>query len=68
MNHPRDLDYIKKMIPNISADIVEKQKSLQPGTCMAFGKAFKVPMIVKMEMPNPEPSSSSCDIIATWGA
>jgi hypothetical protein len=56
------------MIPNISADIVEKQKSLQPGTCMAFGKAFKVPMIVKMEMPNPEPSSSSCDIIATWGA
>ncbi len=68
MNHPRDLDYIKKMIPNISAEIVEKQKSLQPGTCMAFGKAFKVPMIVKMEMPNPEPSSSSCDVVKCWGA
>ena len=68
MNHPRDLDYIKKMIPNISAEIVEKQKSLQPGTCMAFGKAFKVPMIVKMEMPNPEPSSSSCNVVACWGA
>ncbi len=68
MNHPRDLEYIKKMIPNISAEIVEKQKSLQPGTCMAFGKAFKVPMIVRMEMPNPEPSSSSCNVIACWGA
>ena len=68
MNHPRDLDYIKKMIPNISAEIVEKQKSLQPGTCMAFGKAFKVPMIVKMEMPNPEPSSSSCNVVKCWGA
>lgn len=68
MNHPRDLDYIKKMIPNISAEIVEKQKSLQPGTCMAFGKAFKVPMIVRMEMPNPEPSSSSCDVVRCWGA
>ena len=66
LNHPRDVDYIKKMLPNISAEIVEKQKSLQPGTCMAFGKAFKVPMIVKMEMPDPEPSSSSCDVVATW--
>ncbi len=66
LNHPRDVEYIKKMLPNISEEIVEKQKSLQPGTCMAFGKAFKVPMIVKMQMPNPEPSSSSCNIIETW--
>ena len=66
MNHPRDIDYIKKMLPNISAEIVEKQKTLQPGTCMAFGRAFKVPMIVRMEMPNPEPSSSSCNVVATW--
>ena len=66
MNHPRDLDYIKKMLPNISAEIVEKQKTLQPGTCMAFGRAFKVPMIVKMQMPDPEPSSSSCDVVERW--
>ena len=66
MNHPRDLEYIKKMLPNISAEIVEKQKSLQPGTCVAFGKAFRVPMIIHMEMPNPEPSSSNCDVIDTW--
>ena len=60
------LDYIKKMIPNISADIVEKQKSLQPGTCMAFGKAFKVPMIIKMPLPNPEPHSSNVDVVKIW--
>jgi len=66
MNHPRDIEYIKKMLPNISAEIVEKQKSLQPGTCVAFGKAFKVPLIVKMQMPNPEPYSSNCDVVNTW--
>lgn len=66
MTHPRDLDYIKKMLPNISADIIEKQKSLQPGTCVAFGKAFKVPMIIKMQMPDPEPSSSSCNVSSVW--
>lgn len=68
ITHPRDIDYIKKMLPNISEEIVEKQKSLQPGTCMAFGAAFKVPMIVRMKMPNPAPSSSSCDVVNTWQA
>ena len=68
LNHPRDVEYIRKMLPNISAEIVEKQKSLQPGTCMAFGRAFKVPTIVRMQMPDPAPSSSSCDVFKTWQA
>ncbi|MDD2435426.1 MAG: DUF87 domain-containing protein, partial [Bacilli bacterium] len=66
MNHPRDIEYIRKMLPNISSEIVEKQKSLQPGTCVGFGKAFKVPMIVKMEMPDPEPYSANCDVVKSW--
>ena len=66
ITHPLDVEYIQKMLPNISIDIVEKQKSLQPGTCMAFGRAFKIPMIVRMQMPNPMPESSNCDIINTW--
>ena len=68
MTHPRDLEYIKKMLPNMSEEIMEKQKSLQPGTCVAFGKAFKIPMIVKMPLPNPEPYSSNANIVATWKA
>ena len=68
MTHPKDLDYIEKMLPNISHEIIEKQKSLQPGTCVAFGKAFKVPMIIHMPLPNPEPYSSNADIVATWKA
>lgn len=66
MNHPRDLEYIRQMLPNISAEIVEKQKSLQPGTCVAFGRAFKVPLIVKMQLPNPEPHSSNADVVDKW--
>ena len=50
----------------MSEDIIEKQKSLQSGTCVGFGTAFKVPLIVKMEMPNPAPSSGNCDIARTW--
>ena len=66
MTHPRDIEYIKKMLPNISAEIVEKQKTLQPGTCVAFGKAFTIPMIIRMDMPSPEPQSSNCDVAERW--
>ncbi len=68
INHPQDLDYIAASVPNMSEDIVEKQKTLQPGTCIAFGKIFKIPMIVKMEKANPEPSSSNCQIFNNWMA
>ena len=68
LNHPRDLDYIAKMLPNINQEIIEKQKSLQPGTCVGFGKAFKIPMIIKMDPPSPPPHSSNCDVENTWKA
>ena len=66
VNHPVDVDYIRKMVPNISDEIVEKQKGLQSGTCLGFGNAFKIPMIVKMEMPDPAPWSGSCDVVTFW--
>lgn len=66
MTHPLDIKYIEEMLPNISSDIVEKQKVLQPGTCVGFGGAFKIPMIVKLEMPNPMPYSSNCDVSSCW--
>ena len=68
MTHPLDIKYIGEMLPNISADILDKQKVLQPGNCVCFGSAFKIPMIVKMEMPNPMPYSSNCDVSNCWKA
>lgn len=66
MTHPKDLEYIRQMLPNMSAEIMEKQKSLQPGTCVAFGRALKIPMIVRMPLPNPEPYSSNADVVGRW--
>ena len=66
INHPADLEYIAKSVPNMSEDIVEKQKTLKSGTCVAFGRIFKIPMIVKMEKACPPPTSSNCDIYNNW--
>ncbi len=68
MTHPLDIKYIEEMLPNISSDIVEKQKTLQPGTCVGFGGAFKIPMIVKLDLPNPKPYSSNCNVSSCWSA
>ncbi len=66
MNHPNDVDYIRKMVPNISDEIIEKQKTLQPGTSLGFGMAFTIPLIVKLKMPDPEPKSGNCNVVQIW--
>lgn len=65
-NHPKDFKYIKEMIPNINAETIEKQKTLQSGTCIAFGTAFKVPTIINIPLPNPAPVSENNEIIKYW--
>ena len=66
MLHPLDIEYISQMIPNMTADLVKKVKLLQPGTCIAFGSGFNLPSLVKVDMPDPAPSSSNCDVSSIW--
>jgi len=66
MQHPKDVSFIRQMVPFITDEIVEKMKGLQPGTCVVFGSAFKLPTIVKMEMPNPQPMSQNVDVSRLW--
>ncbi len=54
------------MIPYITDEIIEKQKGLQSGYCLGFGTAFKVPLIIKMDLPNPVPNSDNVNIIKEW--
>ena len=66
MLHPTDVEYIKEMVPNITSDIVKKLRILQPGNCIAFGSAFRVPVLIQFEMPDPAPNSSSCEVSKNW--
>ena len=64
--HPKDLEYIKNMVPNISIEIVQQLKNLKPGNCIAFGNAFKVPISMYIDLPNPRPMSNNVDINSVW--
>ena len=66
MLHPKDVTYIRDMIPNITTEIVKKLRILQAGTCIGFGEAFNVPVLIHLDMPDPAPSSASCDISNVW--
>mgnify|MGYP001851471993 FL=1 len=66
MLHPRDISYIRDMVPNVTEEIMKKIRVLQPGSCIAFGLAFKIPVIIQFKMPDPTPSSDSCDVSRVW--
>ncbi len=66
MTHPRDMEYIKKLIPYMDEEVSKRVQTLQPGNCYCFGPAFRLPMIVKLGMPNPTPLSNNVNILSTW--
>src|SRR5574344_634001 len=66
MFHPDDLNIISNISSNVSLETVEKLKNLTPGTAMVFGISFKLPLIVKLELPKPMPQSTSVNIDEKW--
>lgn len=66
MTHPTDINYIKNVVPFITSEVIEKMKSIIPGNGIAFGTAFKMPLLIKFEYPNPAPKSENVDLSRVW--
>ncbi len=66
MFHPEDLKIITGITSNINKDSIMQIKNLTPGSALVFGISFKIPVIVKLGLPNPMPKSTSADILNTW--
>ena len=66
MFHPEDIRIVSSIRSNIGEDTIKKLKSLRPGVALTFGTAFQLPSLVKMEMPDPSPQSTSANIERTW--
>ena len=66
MTHPTDIAYIKKVVPFMSEENTEKMKSILPGNALCFGTAFKMPLLVKFEYPDPAPQSNNVNLGSVW--
>ena len=66
MFYPDDLNMIKSITSNITDITFEKLKSFLPGNALVFGTTFKLPLLVKVDLPNPMPESTSVNISDEW--
>ena len=66
MVHPEDVAFLRHVVPDISDNTIQKMKTLNPGHCILFGPAFKLPTMVKLQQPDPAPMSSSCNVVKLW--
>ncbi|MBR3161641.1 MAG: ATP-binding protein [Bacilli bacterium] len=66
MFHPNDLAFVTSLLPTISGDLTTKLKTFHSGMCITYGSAFKMPVIVKVDEPNPTPLSQNVDISKVW--
>ena len=66
MFHTDDLAFISSLLPNVNSDFATRLKTFRSGVCVAYGSAFKMPVIVQVDSPNPKPLSQNVDISNTW--
>ncbi len=66
MYHPGDLNIVKDITYSVSVSNIEKLKSLRPGVALCFGNAFNIPLMAKIDMPNPKPDSANIKIAHKW--
>lgn len=64
--HPKDFEIVKNISTNISEESLEKLKTLNPGTAFVFGSGFKVPLLVRLDLPTPMPESTSLSVDKLW--
>lgn len=66
MFHHNDLAFVNSLLPNISGNLITKLKTFHAGVCIAYGTAFKMPVIINVDEPNPSPLSQNVDISRVW--
>lgn len=66
MFHPNDLAFVTSLLPNISSDLISRLKTFHSGMCITYGSAFKMPVVVNVDEPNPGPLSQNVNISRVW--
>ncbi len=66
IQNPEDQEYIKKLLPSISHDLLKQLPVLGQGIALVFGDCVRAPMQVTINMPNPTPRSSDPKFWTHW--
>ena len=64
--HPDDLKIVAAISANITKEDLDKLRMLRPGMAMAYGSAFPLPLIAKLDFPDPPPNSNNIKVSNIW--
>jgi len=66
ITNPDDQEYIRGLVPDAEAGLVNILSSLGRGEAMAMGEALPIPTRFMFNPPNPTPNSNDIDFYGEW--
>lgn len=66
VTNPDDQKYIRDLVPDAEANLINMLAALGRGEVMALGEAVPLPIRFQFHRPNPEPNSNDIDFHGEW--
>ena len=66
LTNPSDQHYVKRLLPDGEASLVEKLPSLRVGECLLVGDAVTIPSIVRIDTCDLKPASNDIPYYDLW--
>ncbi|WP_242919728.1 ATP-binding protein [Pontibacter liquoris] len=66
IQNPEDQEYIRKLLPSVSQDLLKQIPILGQGVGLIFGDCVRAPMQIKVKEPAPKPKSNDPDYWKHW--
>lgn len=68
MSNPEDQAYVKKVVGDQFAGVIEMLPVLRPGEAFIIGDSVIMPMRTLVDLPNPTPMSGDADFFKIWSS
>ncbi|MCP3662325.1 MAG: DUF853 family protein [Gammaproteobacteria bacterium] len=66
ITNPDDQEYIRELVPDAEADLVDILAALGRGEAMALGESAPIPTRFQFNRPNPAPNSNDVEFYQQW--
>lgn len=66
LTNPNDQNYVKKLVPDALASLIDILPSLRQGEALFLGDAAPLPVRVMLDFPSPAPNSSDIKFYERW--
>jgi len=66
ISNPEDQEYVRSMVPEAARGTFAALTSLAKGEAVALGEAVPMPVVLKVDLPDPPPNSTDIDYAGKW--